>query len=152
MPVEHRLARARSDLAVAQEGLALAQRNLAAAQDARPAARERATTLANEELADAEKWLEKAREVEAKEVQETPITVYRFHSMGHWIEFSEEDYTKYSNTQMSIPVCVTTVGLRRWWWYLDRFWWDSEGLDDAEVQARVARSETRKRATLERPR
>jgi 5-methylcytosine-specific restriction endonuclease McrA len=38
------------------------------------------------------------------------------------------------------------------WWYRDRYWWDSEGLHAADVQALVLQRELKKQKTLERAR
>lgn len=78
------------------------------------------------------------------------MTVYQLHSKQHVTQFSEEDYTGHLMTQATSPVWVTTWEGRRWWWYLDRFWWDAEGLEADDVQALVLQSDRRKQATLDR--
>lgn len=68
------------------------------------------------------------------------------------VELSEDEFTGHSETQLISPVLVTTWEGKLWWWYLGRFWWDSEGLTAADVQALILQRERKKQATLERAR
>jgi hypothetical protein len=68
------------------------------------------------------------------------------------VVLSDEQFNQLSATQLLIPVLVTTWEGKRWWWYLNRFWWDSEGLEAADVQALILQRDKKKQATLERAR
>ena len=57
-------------------------------------------------------------------------------------------FARLATSQLELPVLVTTRDGRRWWWYLDRFWWDDERLSARDIEALVLRADlgTRKRA------
>jgi 5-methylcytosine-specific restriction endonuclease McrA len=78
------------------------------------------------------------RELEAKSLgrstRQRRTRLYRLHSDRHHIDWSEERFARLADTQLREPVWVTSHGGRRWWWFLDRFWWDAEGLSSAEVK------------------
>jgi GNAT superfamily N-acetyltransferase len=63
-----------------------------------------------------------------------------------------EQNTRARRFYVVTPVLVTTWEGKHWWWYLNRFWWDSEGLDAADVQALILQREMKKQKTLERAR
>jgi hypothetical protein len=98
-----------------------------------------------------------ALEAEARELglRATTVTAYRLHSQSHHLDRSEYQYARQSTAQQVRPVWVTTVNGRRWWWYLDRFWWDDEHLDPDQVRQRVLErdaEERRRRAVREQAR
>ena len=80
------------------------------------------------------------------------IQVCRLHSRRCFVDLPEDEYVQYSEAQKQSPVLVTTWEGKSWWWYLDRFWWDSEGLAAEDVQALILHREQRKQVTLERAR
>jgi hypothetical protein len=92
--------------------------------------------LARESLARARRDLveaqEQLNEVRSLVADGGRVAVYRLHSKKHFVEFSEYEFTQHAATQQVAPVLVTTWEGRRWWWYLSRFWWDSEGLEAAD--------------------
>lgn len=61
-------------------------------------------------------------------------------------------YEGHEQTQATTPVLVKAWEARHWWWYLGRFWWDSEGLSADDVQALVLQRDKKKQATLEQAR
>ena len=67
--------------------------------------------------------------------------MYRLHSAQHHLECSERRFARLATSQLDLPVLVTRRDGRRWWWYLDRFWWDDEGLSAHDIEARVLRAE-----------
>ncbi len=80
------------------------------------------------------------------------VNLFRLHSKRHYVDFTEDSYEQNRALQETSPVLATTWDGKRWWWYLDRFWWDSEGLEADDIQALVLQSDRRKRATLDRAR
>jgi hypothetical protein len=67
--------------------------------------------------------------------------VFRLHSARHHLECSERRFARLSTSQADHPVLVAKREGRRWWWYLDRFWWDDEGLSPRDVAALVGHSD-----------
>jgi hypothetical protein len=67
--------------------------------------------------------------------------VFRLHSARHHLECSEQRFARLSTSQADHPVLVAKRDGRRWWWYLDRFWWDDEGLTPRDVAALVGHSD-----------
>jgi hypothetical protein len=67
--------------------------------------------------------------------------VFRLHSARHHLECSERRFARLSTSQADRPVLVAKREGRRWWWYLDRFWWDDEGLSPRNVAALVGHSD-----------
>jgi hypothetical protein len=74
--------------------------------------------------------------------------MYRLHSAQHHVDCSERRFARLATSQVELPVLVTTRDGRRWWWYLDRFWWDDERLSARDIEALVLEADlgTRKRA------
>jgi hypothetical protein len=68
------------------------------------------------------------------------------------VHFTQAEFDQFAEAQLSAPVLVTTWEGKHWWWYLNRFWWDSEGLAPADVQALVLQRDKKKQVTLERAR
>jgi hypothetical protein len=66
---------------------------------------------------------------------------YRLHTEFEHIEWSEAKFAKLAGTQRTWPVRVATSGRVRWWWYLDRFWAEDEGLGAGQLRARVLEDE-----------
>ena len=62
---------------------------------------------------------------------------FRLHSARHHLECSERRFVRMAALQFDRPVLVEKRDGRRWWWYLDRFWWDDEGLSARDVAALV---------------
>jgi hypothetical protein len=67
--------------------------------------------------------------------------MFRLHSTQHHFECSEARFVRLARSQARRPVLVATHDGRHWWWYLDRFWWDDEGLSTRDVAAVVLRSD-----------
>jgi hypothetical protein len=67
--------------------------------------------------------------------------VFRLHSARHHLECSERRFARLSTSQADHPVLVAKREGLRWWWYLDRFWWDDEGLSPRDVAALVGHSD-----------
>ena len=67
--------------------------------------------------------------------------VFRLHSARHHLECSERRFARLATSQAERPVLVAKREGRRWWWYLDRFWWDDEGLSPRDVAAIVLHSD-----------
>jgi hypothetical protein len=63
---------------------------------------------------------------------------FRLHSSRHYLECSERRFVRMAALQFDRPVLVAKRDGRRWWWYLDRFWWDDEGLSARDVATLVA--------------
>ncbi len=75
--------------------------------------------------------------------------VFRLHSDRHHLECSERRFARLAASQLERPVLVMKRDGRRWWWYLDRFWWDELGRSPAEVAALVAHGDLRRREQSE---
>ena len=67
--------------------------------------------------------------------------IFRLHSARHYLEFSERRFVRLAALQFERPMLVAKRDGRRWWWYLDRFWWDDEGLSGRDVAALVTRGD-----------
>ena len=65
------------------------------------------------------------------------FTMFRLHSVSHYIECSQRRFAEWSSAQRFQPIWLTTESGRRWWWYSDRFWWDDEGLRADKVKSHV---------------
>jgi hypothetical protein len=91
-----------------------------------------------EELARKRARSERLRE-EARErrLRSQTIVMHRLHSGDHYVDCSERQFVRWLNSQRLTPVRVTTKDGMRWWWFLDRFWWDDEGLAPRDVYALV---------------
>jgi hypothetical protein len=59
-------------------------------------------------------------------------------------------YSRAARAQLDDPVPLMEANGRGWWWYHDRFWWEDEGYEPADVIALVAERERRRRRRLER--
>jgi restriction system protein len=63
-----------------------------------------------------------------------------------------EDVNSAAPLQKLQPVLAMTGDGTQWWWYLDRFWRDDEGLSPDDVQALVDEKDRRRQASLDRAR
>lgn len=105
--------------------------------------------------AEAERQLQECNEEltrSRRRMEEPVVAVFRLDSKAHYVTLSEDDYQVHLAMQQVAPVLVTTWNGKRWWWYLDRFWWDTEGLEAEDVQVLVLQRDQQKQATLERAR
>jgi hypothetical protein len=78
---------------------------------------------------------------------------YRLHTEFRHFEWSEQRFAGLAGTQRSRPVRMAVNGHVRWWWYLDRFWCEDEGLGSEQVRALVLdgdRQRLRRRRSEER--
>ncbi len=112
--------------------------------------RERSTLKARIETASKElaRKQERLRRLQA----EAPVRpdrqlgrIYRLHSAEHHVECSTERFARLCDLQLHVPVWVATKQGRRWWWYLDRFWWDDEGLTSEDVKMIVLETDLDRR-------
>lgn len=99
-----------------------------------------------------EKLQERRRRLERVERNATPdegdgrrAKVFRLHSASHHLECSEHRFARLASSQVDRPVLVATREGRRWWWYLDRFWWDDEGLSARDVATFVLGTDLQRR-------
>ena len=78
----------------------------------------------------------KALEAQADEHEARRPTakLYRLHSEGHYVTYSEREYTQLCESQRTVPVRITESKGMWWWWYSDRFWWDNERLRAEQVR------------------
>jgi hypothetical protein len=81
------------------------------------------------------------REVSDHDAAGRRAKVFRLHSARHHLECSERRFARLSTSQADRPVLVAKRDGRRWWWYLDRFWWDDEGLSPRDVATLVGYSD-----------
>ena len=74
--------------------------------------------------------------------------MYRLHSAQHHLDCSERRFARLATSQLELPVLVTKRDGRRWWWYLDRFWWGDERLSARDIESLVLEADlgTRERA------
>ena len=97
------------------------------------AARARLTSK-RRELAGKESRLERLeKDAHIPASERRPVMLCRLHSGTHYVECSEKRFQRWSIAQRATPIWLTTQDGRRWWWYLDRFWWDDEGLSAEEI-------------------
>jgi hypothetical protein len=59
-------------------------------------------------------------------------------------------YERAERLQRDRPVLAAEQGRRSYWWFHDRFWWESDGLAAGDVLALVIEREQRARRRLER--
>ena len=76
--------------------------------------------------------------------------VYRLHSARHHLECSETRFARLASSQTDLPVLVGRKDGRSWWWFLDRFWWDEDGLDARDVKVIVLDMELERKEEAER--
>jgi hypothetical protein len=84
------------------------------------------------------------RELAEQETRERRTRWYRLHTENEHVEWSEGKFARLAGAQRAVPVRVATKGGVRWWWYLDRFWFEDEGLSAEQVHARVLEDERRR--------
>ncbi len=75
--------------------------------------------------------------------------LFRLHSSKHHLECSERRFARLARTQSDLPILVGRKDGRRWWWFLDRFWWDDEGLSPEEVRTIVLEADLDRRERAE---
>jgi hypothetical protein len=63
--------------------------------------------------------------------------LFRLHSSKHHLECSERRFARIARSQSELPILVGRQDGRRWWWFLDRFWWDDNGLSAEDVRTIV---------------
>jgi len=86
--------------------------------------------------------LERLERAASSDVErERRARIFRLHSARHYLEFSERRFVRLAALQFERPMLVAKQDGRRWWWYLDRFWWDDEGLSARDVAALVTRGD-----------
>ena len=86
--------------------------------------------------------LERLERAASSDVErERRARIFRLHSARHYLEFSERRFVRLAALQFERPMLVAKRDGRRWWWYLDRFWWDDEGLSARDVAAFVTRGD-----------
>jgi hypothetical protein len=78
------------------------------------------------------------------------VAVHRFNFKRMVADVVGDDYGRLSAAQQAGPILLTEWEGTFVWWYLDRFWWDSEGLTSEDVRALVSQRDRRTRAKLER--
>jgi polyhydroxyalkanoate synthesis regulator phasin len=94
--------------------------------------------VARHEVAESRERLQRLRrEVSVLDDSGRRAKVFRLHSARHHLECSERRFARLSTSQADRPVLVAKRDGRHWWWYLDRFWWDDEGLSPRDVAALV---------------
>lgn len=74
---------------------------------------------------------------------------------GTWkfLRIPVEDFVGAAETQRVTPVLVMkSITGKRWWWYLDRFYWEDEQLSASQMHRRVLELRSRKRAQVEHSR
>lgn len=75
--------------------------------------------------------------------------MFRLHSAHHHLEYSERRFARLARSQVDLPVLVAKKDGKRWWWYLDRFWWDDVGLAPKQVEAIVLGADLRRSQVAE---
>ena len=91
---------------------------------------------------------ERLRELDRQSTRELPAhgaKVFRLHSARHHLECSERRFAKLARAQTDRPVLVGKTDGKSWWWYLDRFWWDDDGLEVRDVQVIVLDTDLRRK-------
>jgi hypothetical protein len=83
-------------------------------------------------------WTE-ALEREAQDPSGTgrSVTVYRLHSVDHYVSCTSGQYDHLSAAQLTTPVLLTEKNGWHWWWFRDRFWWADRKLGAREVESAV---------------
>jgi hypothetical protein len=92
-----------------------------------------------EELAVWERKLDRRR-AEAENASGSP-EIFRLHSAEHCLGLSAARFARLSRAQLAEPVLALRKDRRRWWWYLDRFWWSDPGLSACDIERLVLRSD-----------
>jgi hypothetical protein len=101
------------------------------------AARARLKRKREDAVAKRARYLALEQEAQSHDVRATTHRMYRLHSSQHYVDYSASQFERLSGTQRAMPVSVTTSNGRRWWWFLDRFWWDGAGLGAEELRGAV---------------
>jgi hypothetical protein len=91
-----------------------------------------------EELAVCQQKLDQLRAEAKSDLGRAPAT-FRLHAGEHSLGLSERQFARLSRAQRTEPVLVTKTGSRRWWWYLDRFWWGDKDVSARDVEDLVLR-------------
>ncbi len=81
-------------------------------------------------------WLWRRHRFCAADREAPPLTTRRLVQMG--------------NAQIERPVALLEHEGRCWWWYRDRFFWESDDLEPEDVAALVLERERRRQRKLER--
>ena len=81
---------------------------------------------------------ESARE---RDATRRSATMFRLHSGHHHLDCSAARFERLSAAQLELPVLLARKRGQRWWWYLDRFWWASDGLTATDVETMVLESD-----------
>jgi len=83
------------------------------------------------------------RRIPERDAPRQSATMFRLHSEGHYLGFSARRFARLSASQLKAPVLLMRKDGRRWWWYLDRFWWDDGRLSATEIERTVLQSDVR---------
>ena len=75
--------------------------------------------------------------------------LFRLHSSEHHLECSERRFARIARSQSNLPILVGQRNGRRWWWFLDRFWWDDTGLSAEDVRTVVLEADLDRRQRAE---
>ena len=75
--------------------------------------------------------------------------LFRLHSSTHHLECSERRFARIARSQSDLPILVGRRDGRRWWWFLDRFWWDDRGLSAEDVRTIVLEADLDRRQRAE---
>ena len=65
------------------------------------------------------------------------------------VELSPGLYLELAEGQRERPVLIADAGQRQWWWFEDRFYWDSEGYEAADIEALIHLRRRRRERELE---
>jgi len=141
--------RAELEVRVVDDALRRLARDLVVARELEDAHGERALVrelrmvrgrlrVARHTLAESRERLQRRqRDASVRDDSARRAKVFRLHSARHHLECSERRFARLSTSQADRPVLVAKRDGLRWWWYLDRFWWDDEGLSPRDVAALV---------------
>jgi hypothetical protein len=111
--------------------------------------RGRVRSLETQTLAARERlrWLDP--QVGLRERPPSGAKVFRLHSAQHHLECSERWFRRLATSQSDLPMLVAKKEGRRWWWFLDRFWWDEDGLQPRDVKLIVLEGDLHRKQQAE---
>ena len=98
-----------------------------------------------EELTAKQERLNRLRQIRDRDAARRSGRIFRLHSARHHVECSAARFARLSSSQLVLPVLVARKDGQRWWWYRDRFWWDDEGLNAADIENIVLLADLRRK-------
>ena len=92
-----------------------------------------------------ERLLRLEQRAEGLDASRRAAKLFRLHSSQHHLECSERRFARLARSQSDFPILVGRRDNGRWWWFVDRFWWDDMGLSAEDVRTIVLEADLDRR-------